>query len=100
MIPIQRFHDLAQSLMTVVLLIPHVLVIFHFPLLIEGQGDKAVNRLRVMHESWCVFLFHLECELRIGIGDNFCGESFRRRHDFRYAYMYEVSTAAVSFGER
>lgn len=100
MIPIQRLHDLAQSLMTVVLLIPHILVIFHFPLLIEGQCDKAVDRLRVMKESWRVFLFHLERELGVGIRDNLCGESFGGRHDFGYAYMYEVSTAATSLGKR
>lgn len=76
MIPIQSLHNLAQSSMAVVLLIPHVLMIFHLTMLIERQCDKAIDRFREMHESWCVFLLHLERNLRVGVGDNLRGEGF------------------------
>lgn len=96
MIPIQSLHNLAQTLMTVVLLIPHVLMIFHLLLLIERQRHKTVDRFREMHESWCVFLFHLERNLRVGVGDNLRGEGFGGCHDFWYACVHDKQRQPLS----
>ena len=43
LIPIQRLHQLPQPFVAIILLIPHVLVIFHLPLPVECEGDEAVD---------------------------------------------------------
>lgn len=101
MIPIERLHNLPQSLMTIILLIPHILMVFYFPLLIQRQCHKAVDRLREVHHAWRVFLLHLEGKLGVGIGDNFCGECARGGHDFWYAfYLPHISPSSVDEGIR
>lgn len=74
--------------MAVVLLIPHVLVVFHLPLLIECQCDETIHRFRKVYHARCVFLLHLERKLRVSVGDDLCGQGFRRGHDLRYACIY------------
>lgn len=74
MIPIQYLHDLAQAFMTVILLVPLVFVEFDLPMLVECQGDETVDGFRKMQDPWCVLLRHLEGELRVSVGNDFCGE--------------------------
>ena len=73
LISVQRLHDLAQALMTVVLVVPHVLMVFHLPGLIQSQRHKAVDRLREMNYPWGILLLHFENELGIGARDDLCG---------------------------
>jgi hypothetical protein len=60
MIAIQSLHNLAQTLIRIVLLIPHILVILDLTLIIQCQCDKTVYRLGKVKESRCVFLLQLE----------------------------------------
>lgn len=82
MITIQSLHDLAQAFMRIVLLIPHILVILDLALVIQGQCDQTVYRLRKVDKSGCVFLLELEDDA-IGLRvDDFGLEGLRLGHYF------------------
>jgi len=82
LISIQRLHDLAQPLMRVVLLIPHVLVILDLALIIEGQSNKRIDRFREAHDLWRIRLLHLKDDV-IGLRlDDFGFEGFGLCEEF------------------
>lgn len=59
MIPIQRLKQVAQALVAIILLIPHILVIHDFLLIIDllqRQANQAVDDLGRWHESGLVLL--------------------------------------------
>jgi hypothetical protein len=60
MIAVQSLHNLAQTFMRIVLLIPHILMILDLALIVQRQCDKTVHRLGKVKESGCVFLLQLE----------------------------------------
>jgi len=60
MITIQRLHDLAQPLVRVILLIPHILVILDLALIIQRQSNERVDRFRSTEDLWRVRLLQLE----------------------------------------
>jgi hypothetical protein len=67
MIPVQRLHDFPQPLMTVVLLVPHVLVIAHFARFIQRQRNQGVYFLWDGCRLRGVFLLKFEYDLvRLG----------------------------------
>ena len=65
-IPVQGFHNLSQAFMAVILLVPHILVVFHLPFRVQSQRNEAVNRLCEIDYSGCILLLHFEYELCIG----------------------------------
>ena len=71
--------------MAVILVIPHVLVVFHLPFLIECQRHEAVDRFFEMGYPWGVLLLHFENELGTGARDDLGSQGFGGYHDFRYA---------------
>lgn len=82
MVTVQRLHNLAQTLVRVVVVIPHVLVVLDLALVIQRQGDQAVHGLREVNDSGCVFLLKLEDDA-IGFRlDDFGLEGLRLGHDF------------------
>jgi hypothetical protein len=82
MIAIQSLHNLAQTFMRIVLLIPHVLVVLDLALIIQRQGNKTVYRLGVVYESGCVFLLQLEDDAVFFRLDDFGLEGLRLGHYF------------------
>ena len=96
MIHNKRLHNLPQSLMTIILLIPRILMVFYPPLLVQRQCHKAADRLHEVHHAWRLFLLHLEGKLGVGVGDNFCGKYARGGHYFWYAfYSPYISPSSV-----
>ena len=71
MIAIQRLQQLAQALMAIILLIPHVLMIPHLALLVQRERDERVHRLRHSQHPWRVFLLLLVDDRRRRVGHNF-----------------------------
>lgn len=59
-IAVQRLHDFTQTLMRVILLVPHILVILDLSLFIKSQGDERIGSFCEMKELWCVCLLKLE----------------------------------------
>jgi hypothetical protein len=60
MIAIQCLHNLAQTFMRIILLIPHIFVILDLALIIQSQSNKTVHRLGKMDDSRCILLLELE----------------------------------------
>jgi hypothetical protein len=90
MIAIQRFHNLAQALMTVILLIPHIFVIPDLALPVERQAHQAVGRLafpaQLLQRFGRVFLTELEDDLGAVVAhlvgfDHFGGDGMGPRED-------------------
>lgn len=67
MITIKRLHNLAKSLMRIVLFIPHVFVVFHLALLIQRQSDQRIDFFGGMEYFGSVGLLELE-DYTIGLG--------------------------------
>lgn len=87
MIPVQLLHNPTQTLMTIILLIPHILFkisyqpsLFFFPpmhsgaiptylvipylaFLIKRQSDQAIHFLANGYRSWSILLLQLEYDL-------------------------------------
>lgn len=63
MIPIELFHDLAETLVAVVLFVPHILVVLDFPIPVKSQCNQTIDLLRNGHWLWCVLLLQLEDDL-------------------------------------
>ena len=70
--------------MAVVLIVPHVLVVYNLAFPIQRQRHQTVDRLRKMCYARSVLLLHLEDELRISAGDDLGGKGLGGSHDFRY----------------
>lgn len=67
MITIKRLHNLAKSLMRIILFVPHVFVVFHLALLIQRQSDQRINLLGRVEYFGSVGLLELE-DYTIGLG--------------------------------
>lgn len=62
-ISVELLHNLTKTLVTVVLLVPHVFVVSDLPILIQSQCNQAVHLLGDRHWLWCIFLLQLENDL-------------------------------------
>ena len=70
--------------MAIILVVPHILVIFHLFVLIERQRHETIDGFGEVHDARGVFLFHFEDDF-VGVGgrgDDFGGEGAGGRHYF------------------
>jgi len=74
MITIQILDQLAKALMTVVLVVPHVLVIAYLAVLVEAETDQTVDGLGRVREFGGVFLTEFEDDFVGRVLDDLGGE--------------------------
>ena len=67
MVTVKRLHNLAKSLVRIVLLVPHVFVVFHLALLIQRQSNQRVDFFGRVEYFGSVGLLELE-DYTIGLG--------------------------------
>lgn len=70
LIAVECLHDLPQSLMAVILMVPHILVVLHLSFIVKRQGYETVDGLREFRYFWGVLLLHLETKL-FGLRENY-----------------------------
>lgn len=81
MIPIHLLHPVTHPLMTIILLVPHILMILHlpplFPLRLQTQRDQRIHRLPRWQAPRRILLFLLINDLRRGSAQDLRREGAR-----------------------
>lgn len=78
LIAIQRLHHLTQAFVTVIIVVPHLLVVLHLFLVIERQTHETIYTFGEMDYPRRVLSLHLEHQELRFIRHDFCRNCFRR----------------------
>lgn len=70
-VSLQRLEELAQPFVTIILFVPHVLVISHFALVVQPERYQTVYGFGLADPLWRVLVLHLPYDFRRRVLDYF-----------------------------